>query len=482
MRKSNSFIFNSAILIGSNAVSQGIAVLSSVIQARLYSPLEMGVYSTYISILAVLSVISCFQFERAIILIEDEKNTNEMISLCLKILVFMSLIVLMISNLFSAGIARITNVPELEKWIRLMPLSFFCSGCINVMTYWHIKQSNMKMIASVNLITVIILNLSQMLLGMQSMHLFGGMIVGHLLGNSFAAVVYLVSCRKNILFRTKSRFDLLRRYKNFPLFVVPSTFLDTLGANSPNILLSNFFGATITGLYSLGYRLLSVPITVITSSITQAFLPKAIDARRDKHLDEVTIRILTFVSQIGIVPLLLISIVSNELINIVFGSQWGKAATFVPWMCIWLLFGMLYAPISNNLTVLEKQKNALIINSISIVAKLLALICGGLVGDPLLSVALCSIVSSIVSVGGCVYIIKLVNGSLKKAAKECIKSIIWSVLFVIPTVLVKIFIDNYIIILGVGVVNGIIFICYRAKELRFVFKHNSDPMSQHIDD
>ena len=455
MSKSNFFI-NASALIGSNILSQIIAILASVVEARLYTPTEMGVYSTYIAILAVLTVIVCFQYERAIILTQDDDESNNLMSLCFLITTVLVIIAFFITELFSK---------EIAVWLNVLQLSLFVAGIIAVMTYWNIKNSNMKLIALVNVVTVLVMNFCQIIFGLERFHLVGGMIAGHLIGNAVAALLYFKESNVNLLQKCYQKLKILRRFKDFPLYSVPSTFLDTLGANLPNLLLANFFGAAIVGYYSFGYRVLSVPVSVITNAMGQAFLPKAVEALHNNTLDSATRSIFEYILKIALIPLLLVSIVAKDVIFIVFGDIWLPAAEFIPWLCFWLFWGLLYSPISGILIVLEKQRDALVINVIRFCIKAISLFLGGILGSPLLAIAACSLTSGIASLAASFYIMHLVKTDFWDIIKLIVKYVIKTLLFVCPAIIAVVLLDNPFAKLSVGFLNGLLFLAVFGKEV-----------------
>lgn len=463
--KKDSFMLNASVLIGSNICSQFIAIFASVVEARLYTPTEMGVYSTYIAILAVLTMVVCFQYEQAVIIAQDDDESKNLMSLCFLITTVLAIIALFVTEFFSQDIAVCLNTLQLSLWIKFLPASLFIAGIISSMTCWNIKNSNMKLIALVNVITVLVTHFCQIVFGLELFHLVGGMIVGHLIGNAVAALLYFKKSNVNFLQKCNHKLKVLTRFKDFPLYFVPSSFFNALGAHLPNLLLSKFFGAAITGYYSLGYRLLSVPVSVITNAISQAFLPKAVEALHNNTLNSVSRSIFEYVLRIALIPILLVAIGAKDLIQIVFGDVWLPAAEFIPWLCFWLFLGLLYAPISVILIVLERQRDTFVINVIRFCIKAICLILGGILDSPLLAVATCSLFSGIASLAACFYIMYLIKANFGEIIKLIVKYIIKTLLFVCPAFIAVVLLDNLFAKLLVVFFNGSLFLVVFGREI-----------------
>lgn len=463
MAKSN-FLLNATALVGSNVISQLVAVLSSIVEARLYTPLEMGVYSTYVAILAILTVIACLQYEHAIILTKDEKEAKDLIFLCFIILLSLGAVVFLTVYTLSTKIASWLNVPQMALWIKLLPFGLLVAGTLSIMQYWNIKNSNFRLIAIVNVITVIVMNLLQIGFGLERFHTTGGMILGHLLGNTVAIALYISINGKFIFRKRRMNLGLMARFKQFPLFNVPSTFLDNFGANSPNLLLTNFFGAAVTGYYALGYRLLSLPVSVISNALRQAFLPKAVEAKQYDTLANATRSVFEYILKLAPVPLVLAALTANTLITTIFGSVWITAASYIPWLCFWLFLALMYSPISSILIVLERQRDALFINVLRFVIKVAALCLGGLYGNALLAVASCSVVSGLASLAACFYIMYLVKVDFIVVVRLIIRYCIRTTLFVCPTIIALVLDSNNIVQLITVMLNGCVFLVVSSNE------------------
>lgn len=69
-------------LAGGTAGSQVIAMAAAVILTRLYGPESFGVLATFVSILALLNVVSSLRYELAIAVPEDDDEAVALVWLC----------------------------------------------------------------------------------------------------------------------------------------------------------------------------------------------------------------------------------------------------------------------------------------------------------------------------------------------------------------------------------------------------------------
>ena len=81
-------------LISGTSIAQIIPILIAPILSRLYSPEDFGLYAFYIGIVGVLSVISTFKYEMAIIIPKNKLVVNQL----LQISIFSSILISLISS------------------------------------------------------------------------------------------------------------------------------------------------------------------------------------------------------------------------------------------------------------------------------------------------------------------------------------------------------------------------------------------------
>ncbi len=93
-----------------------------------------------------------------------------------------------------------------------------------------------------------------------------------------------------------------KRYKNFPLLDAWANFLNTVSREFPLFVLGVFFSAGIVGLYSIAYRIMSMPVTVISTAVTRVFLPEAKVSFENGTLDELALGLLRRLLALSMTP------------------------------------------------------------------------------------------------------------------------------------------------------------------------------------
>jgi O-antigen/teichoic acid export membrane protein len=209
-----------------------------------------------------------------------------------------------------------------------------------------------------------------------------------------------------------------------------------------------------------------MPMGVVGGSIAQVFFPQAAEARRSGNLDRLTLEMFQRLLAIGFVPILLITVVAPDLFAIIFGARWWIAGEYVRWLSLWLLFVFISSPLSNIYSVLERQREGLVVNFIMFSTRLLVLIIGGIKGDALFTIALFGITGAVLWIFNCTYIMHLAGVTARKAYTAILKQIIQGVPYALLPIIVWYSLHNSLAFVLAGIGSGIIFLLVQAYRIK----------------
>jgi O-antigen/teichoic acid export membrane protein len=174
-----------------------------------------------------------------------------------------------------------------------------------------------------------------------------------------------------------------RKYRQFPMYSLPSTIIDTLVINLPLLLVGYFYGPGAAGQFTLVQRLLTIPIAPISGSVADAFHGRAATYLRDDPaaLKGFFLRTSKFLLLSGIVPTLAIMILAPLTFGWIFGATWATAGVLTAIMAP-PMFGHLVISPSTRLFVLVEggPKTKLIADAVGISAVVGTLFSGHALG------------------------------------------------------------------------------------------------------
>ena len=264
---------NFAKLLSANVVAQVIGLVVYPILTRIYAPEDFGLLNLFLSIGNVLIVLSIADYYYAIVLPKEEKDATSLTYVSLSLLIITTLLTA-ITIIFSQPISMLFKSPDLAKYYWIMPLYVFVMGAWNILNYWYIRQKAFGGISGYQISQSVLSAGSKIGFGYAGI-LHGGMIYSIVIAPFVSLMISLWRGVKSAKFRSFDRFDYshviatAKQYRNFPLYVLPRSFINVLATQLPILLLTPFFGAEYVGLLSMALLLGYTPIGTITRAFYQ---------------------------------------------------------------------------------------------------------------------------------------------------------------------------------------------------------------------
>jgi O-antigen/teichoic acid export membrane protein len=169
--------------------------------------------------------------------------------------------------------------------------------------------------------------------------------------------------------------------------------LSSTGRFAPALFVAALYGAEVAGWFALAQRILATPV-VLGNAVARVYLSEA--PRRASAegagvyplFKAATWRLLVF----GVLALGLVVVAGPQLFGLVFGSVWTEAGRFAQFLAFVTLGQLVAGPISQTLTVLERQDLQLACDGLRFAVLLLIFFAAHqLAWPPLLTVAVLSI-------------------------------------------------------------------------------------------
>ncbi|MCF8012717.1 MAG: oligosaccharide flippase family protein [Clostridiales bacterium] len=434
---SNRFARSVSILAGGTAAGQGIVILSSPLLTRLYSPEDFGLLAVYSSLLGIVGVVASLRYQLAIPLPESDEKAAHVVVLSLLVVLAVTLLTAIAVLFWGQSIAALANTPKLAGYMWLLPVGLLAMGTYQVFNYWAIRTKSFSAIARTKLTQSA---------GMVAVQLAGyalgplALLVGRVFGQAAGTTTLGMLAVRNKwgafrLVTIRGVMQAAVRYKRFPIYSTWGGMLNTAGAQLPPLLFAAFFSSSVAGIYLLTQRVLAMPMTLIGKSIADVFFSQAAQARRELTLDSLVGNIHYKLSQIVMPPALFLIIAGPQVFDFVFGENWVAAGHFAQWLAIYIYFQFVTSPLSQIVSVLEKQVQGSVFQFILFCAQISGLMAGVWYGLPMVSVALFSVASAICYFGFLVWILYITENTWATLWMSTVKAAGWSVLLLSPLAL-----------------------------------------------
>lgn len=443
-KPSSSFAGNVLKLATGSVFAQGLGVLVAPIVTRLFAPEAFGVAALFVSITGVIGVVACLRYELSIMLPKtDEEAANLLgVSLCFVLIItgISALIIFWVDD----DVVRLLNSPELKNYLWLVPIAVFFNGIFLALNYWNSRTKHFGRLSIARVVASVTTQATKLSAGFAG-YLSGGVLIATgILGSivsTFALGWQIWRNDRHLLkvnIRCKRMIAGLKRHKRFPIYSSWSALLNTASQHLPVIILAFYFSPKIVGFYALGRTVLGMPMNLVGGAIAQVFFQKASEAHnRNGNLSKVVEEVFKRLVSLGIFPILLLTLIGEDLFIVAFGARWAEAGVYVQILSLLIFFQFISSPISALVSVLEKQGYGLFINSALFSTRAVSLIIGGMTGDIRFTLFLFTITGVACYGFHCFWLISKAGIPVVRALYQIVKYSIYSATLLIVIVLAK---------------------------------------------
>ncbi len=359
----NDFLKNTIKIMSSSSLAQLTVICITPLLTQFFSPEEFGIYAFYISVCTIFGSIANGKFDIAIML--PKKNIDSVNIFILSILISFtfSVLILIVLYLFKNLIFRNEYVVFVKLYY-VFPITIFFIGLNSSILSFFNRQTAYNEIAKNNVIKSTTNSFSSLFLGIKK--IATGMIIGNLISLTVTLLVNFSYIKNKINKRDIKRTLIISnfiKYIDFIRFSTISNFFNSVSSFGITTIIILFFGPKVAGLYFLAEKIFAVPISILTSSISQVYFEKASRLfYRDKfELLQLTLKIQKNIFKILFPSLLFLCLLGEILLNIL-GEEWSKAGAILKFISVYILFKNIYSPISHIGDILNKQKQLLLFN------------------------------------------------------------------------------------------------------------------------
>ena len=258
------------IFYGGTGLAQLLSIATSLLILAKYSAESFGIFSYYLAVASIIGSISTLKFELAIPLSRSKVISQRLVYLTIYVSVFSILVIALSAVLlgmfnnyklyalcFSIGLLISLNAVFNQYFLFLE--KFVLSGIIPIL------------LSGVNLVLLALINDDNGI----------SILLAYVIASFVVLLVYFISYFKESN-QISNNWSTLReywfRYIDYPKFIWPASIIGILSSYVNPILVENLFGFEQTGLYSIAFRILMLPIIVfgsVSSSIYRVKLSKA---------------------------------------------------------------------------------------------------------------------------------------------------------------------------------------------------------------
>lgn len=406
----SSFLKLSSIVFIGNLLSQVIIFIASIIFARYFDLLEIGIYSVFISLAILFAIPATGRYELAVMLPKENKDAKGLLKLALLCATsFSSLLFILLYFIpFQVYFERLERIEDL---VFLLPLGVFFLAAFQSFIIYNNKLKNFQLNAVMKFLQAGLLLTLSMIFAMNFAFNAFSLVSAWVISQASLFVIYFILFfRQNEIHSSAELWQLAKAYKRYPTVSLVSNFVNTFSVELPNYFLPAFFGASVQALYSYGSKVAAMPRNFIGSAIGEVFYSSSSQLANENpkellvHLKKVTKTLLLVALSIYIAGIL----AANLLFPIIFGDKFAEAVPYFQWMALASIFLFVQSPISVISDVAVKLQAPLIFNIVGIICKVSVLsFAAYYLQNPVHMIALYAITTAALSLFWIVYLQKM---------------------------------------------------------------------------
>lgn len=349
-------------LFTGNVIAQLIPILTAPIITRLFSPSVFGEFGNFMAVTSILGSIICLKYNDAIVLVRYRREVRNLVYATFSISIIISIIILIVVSINYLLLNKAkTNV------YYFLPVLLIIRSVILISEGINLRDKRFDLLSKALVISAFVnrgIVISLALLGFLGLKTF---IIGLFAGEFFRSFFLRVKTRfpfrlSNYRLFNKEYFRNLSEYRKFPRLSAPAALINTLNEALPLWLISANFGLEYAGNFVLVRTLLSRPLNVISTAISQPLYQRFAELDKDKsEVRGLLMKLLLPVSIVSIVLFGGILVFSKYALVIVFGEMWQSSKTIVEIMVLFYLVKFIINSFGSFNTVFGAQKYTLFI-------------------------------------------------------------------------------------------------------------------------
>lgn len=470
----NNFSKSVSLLMGGTIIVQLLQLMIMPVLTRLYSPDAFGVFASFSSAVALLSIISCLSYEQAIPIPRSEKEAIGLVRLSFLLLISLSVILMILMFFLGDYFLRELHLQALMSYKYILILAVFLVGAFNIFNNFAIRERRFKAISVVSIYKGVTLIVFQLVLySFNALGLIFGFLIGSFVGILKLKKIYKEKTKLRVKQKLHiillSSIAILKKYHNFPFYSMPNVLLNSLGRELPVILLAAFFSPAIAGLFYLANRVVQMPVSLVVGAIASVIKGHVPSIYRDGNLASFFLEMNNQLLKIFSIPLAILAATLPVVFVLIFGDEWQEAGLISSILIPWVLMIALVNPISGIPQLLSKQKIAFYFEVILLVLRMGGFLLGVYLESYVLSISLFSFGAVIGIFIKMVWIAKISLASISAIVFSFVKEVLIAIgIFFIVFYSIKNIDFMYVI-----PVIGAVFTLFCLRSLKILVKGNS---------
>lgn len=355
------FIINIIKVIVGDVLVKIIGFASLIIITRFFSPEQMGVYEFIISIQFIIISFASLRYEPSILLPDNDSDANNIFIGVIFLNIFFATLSYLFLEYFISYHKSSLDLSSVEPYLVFIPLLVFSKGIREYSIFFFSRAKFFGRQSIMELIFKIMDSSLKIILGYLGIGVLG-LLSGNLLAFVSLGVFVLIVIINNSMINFKEiKFKTIKKnfikYKKYPLYSLPANCMKIVNDRFMLLFILPFYGLKVVGLYTVGYKLINEPMSILGNSISRVFYKEIVDLKGNSvEIENFTKKLLELLNYVSIVPFLFLAFFGENIFHILLPKNWNGVGEIMVILSAMLYLRFIYMSFVNIVGLFDKQK------------------------------------------------------------------------------------------------------------------------------
>lgn len=297
------------------------SILIGAILARLLSPDEFGIVAIVTVFVTFFNILTDFGIGPAVV--QNQQLDKKDVSSIFSFSIILGFIFAGVFFFLATPIANFYNREELIDVSRLLSIAILFYSLQVIPNALNQKALKFKQIGIINVVVQVSTGIIAIILAYKGFSYYA-LIIRSILNSLLTFIIFYWLMPVKIAFHI--HWHSIGKIARFSGFQFLFNFINYFSRNADNLLIGKYFGTASLGYYDKSYRLMTMPVQNLTHVITPVLMPVLSKYQDDKQrIFNNYLKVVKLLGTIGLPLSVFLYFAANEIILLLYGSQWGQS-------------------------------------------------------------------------------------------------------------------------------------------------------------
>lgn len=374
MNSARATIRSASLVSVGTLAGQLIAFAGSLVLVRIFSPDQMGLFTTVVAISSFVAPLASGRLSNAVPLPQSHRSAMTLVKMAITgtIVTGTAIGIVLLAIEIRTTEARIFD----SVWFWGLPALVVSLSIYSSANQLAVRFEKYFALALRGVLYPLIMTGMQILLGLAH---FGspGLVLSMILGHIVTALTLWIPMHRAAKGETDSGLywtHLIKRYRQFPLVLGPAGAVNGLAMQLPQIGVTMLFGLAVGGQFGIMIKILAVPVTLIGQSIGYVYAGQIAKIRREGEANVQVLfdRLSILLGGVATVFALATITLAEPVFAWLLGETWRTSGELAALFVFATAMQLVASPLSQTLLVSERTGQQLIIDIVRALALIIA--------------------------------------------------------------------------------------------------------------